>query len=102
MCGVCDTPDAGALAWRRGPLCARVHGRVLVPPNLYIHTYIYIYIRTHERERSTQQPQRTTLGHDAQHAQNKNDTRCLAAERASREQSDYCVSPTESECNTQQ
>jgi len=38
---------AGALAWRRGPVCARV----LVPPNLYIHTYINCNksTRTHTR-----------------------------------------------------
>ena len=26
--------------WRRGPVCVRVYARVLVPPNIYIHTYI--------------------------------------------------------------
>ena len=32
---------ARALAWRCcGPVCVRVYARVLVPPNLYIHTYM--------------------------------------------------------------
>jgi len=36
-CGVCDTPEL----WHGAAgLCARVRARVLVPPNLYIHTYI--------------------------------------------------------------
>ena len=31
--------------WRRGPrVCVRVYARVLVPPNLYIHTHTYIII----------------------------------------------------------
>jgi len=34
-CGVCDTPEL----WRGAAgLCVRVYARVLVPPNLYIHT----------------------------------------------------------------
>jgi len=36
-CGVCDTPEACGVAPRA---CARVYARVLVPPNIYIHTYI--------------------------------------------------------------
>jgi len=44
-CGVCDTPELGALAWRRRPVCVRVYARVLVPPNMYIHTYdIHTYL----------------------------------------------------------
>jgi len=47
-CGVCDTPEPPEL-WRgaAGPagLCARLRARVLmVPPNLYIHTYIHRYM----------------------------------------------------------
>jgi len=35
--------DAGALAWRRGPVsCVRVYARVLVPPNLYLHTCMHL------------------------------------------------------------
>jgi len=36
-CGVCDMPEL----WRGAAagLCARVRACVLVPPNLYIHTY---------------------------------------------------------------
>jgi len=36
-CGVCDTPEFWCGAARA---CVRVYARVLVPPNLYIHTYI--------------------------------------------------------------
>jgi len=30
---------AGALAWRREPVCARNYARVLVPPNIYLHLH---------------------------------------------------------------
>jgi len=37
-CGVCDTTRWSSGAAPRA--CVRVYARVLVPPNLYIHTYI--------------------------------------------------------------
>jgi len=36
---VVSARHAGALAWRRGPVCAYVYARVLVPPNLYIYIH---------------------------------------------------------------
>jgi len=40
-CGICDTPEL----WRGAAgLRAHVHARVLVPPNLCLHTYIHIYV----------------------------------------------------------
>jgi len=46
-CGVCDTPELWCGA---AGLWLRVYARVLVPPNLYIHTYIpppHIVLFTH-------------------------------------------------------
>ena len=40
MCGVCETPE---LSRGAAGLCARVRECAVVPPNLYIHTYIYKY-----------------------------------------------------------
>jgi len=40
-CGVRPLRRAGALAWRRGSV--RVYARVLVPPNMYMHTYPLFY-----------------------------------------------------------
>jgi len=38
VCGVCDTPELGVTA-PQACACARVYARVLVPPNIYTHTY---------------------------------------------------------------
>jgi len=34
-----------SVAWRRGPVCTHVYARALVPPNLYIHTYLCARVR---------------------------------------------------------
>jgi len=44
--GICDRPDAGALAWRRGPVCECMM-LILVPLNINITYYTCVHINTH-------------------------------------------------------
>ena len=48
-CGVCDTPELWCGAAGLSAVCVRMYARVLVPPNLYIHTYISILANRNSR-----------------------------------------------------